>query len=480
MFNLLNSKTRILTSLALLLAADFLFAKESNLGWVVGVFYFLLLAATIAFNYPALKHPSCKLLAILALLQSLAMVESPDFLNILIFIFCLTGLALSGQTNKDNLLIWAKQIVTYIFIKGWLRLPEDFLHFLAHKTSKKNSLLSSLMLPIGLTATFILLFYLANPLIAQWFGKKLYLDLIIKNLGRMVFWGIVLAASWAMLAPKINAKIKNSIMATNIGIMDFIFSPKAILYSLIIFNLLFLGQNLMDLAFIWNKSQLPEGLSYAHYAHQGACPLIFTSLLAAAFVLIALKTNQRGTESQLIKYLLYFWVGQNIFLAISGLVRLLGYIDEFGLTYSRLSTFIWISLVFSGLLLIIYRLYFGKNNQWLINANLVSLLVILYLASLLNFGGIIANFNVKSYKQSTASDKNLDVRYLACKIGVEALPALLTIENYENGECEYDQMGSVNYKASLKLKLQTNLSPEHWRRWTFRQYRIAQKIKLAP
>ncbi|WP_213030895.1 DUF4153 domain-containing protein, partial [Acinetobacter baumannii] len=67
------------------------------------------------------------------------------------------------------------------------------------------------------------------------------------------------------------------------------FGVATILRSLILFNLLFALQTVLDMTYLWGKLALPNDLSYATYAHRGAYPLIVTALLAAGFVLIAMK-----------------------------------------------------------------------------------------------------------------------------------------------------------------------------------------------
>ena len=68
-----------------------------------------------------------------------------------------------------------------------------------------------------------------------------------------------------------------------------LFGKAAILRSLIVFNLMFAVQTMLDAAYLWGGVALPDGMSYASYAHRGAYPLIVTALLAAGFVLVAMR-----------------------------------------------------------------------------------------------------------------------------------------------------------------------------------------------
>ena len=49
------------------------------------------------------------------------------------------------------------------------------------------------------------------------------------------------------------------------------------------------------------KQDIPADISYAPYAHQGAYPLIVTALLAAAFVLAAMKPGGPAERSKVIR-----------------------------------------------------------------------------------------------------------------------------------------------------------------------------------
>ena len=73
-------------------------------------------------------------------------------------------------------------------------------------------------------------------------------------------------------------------------------NPSTILRSLILFNLLFAAQSILDGIYLWGHVALPDNLTYAAYAHRGAYPLIATALLAAAFVLVAMRPGGPARE----------------------------------------------------------------------------------------------------------------------------------------------------------------------------------------
>jgi len=149
--------------------------------------------------------------------------------------------------------------------------------------------------------------------------------------------------------------------------IDF-FGVSTILRSLILFNLLFAIQTVLDVTYLWGNAKLPDDISYASYAHRGAYPLILTALLAAGFVLAAMKPGGPAERSAVVRPLVYLWVAQNVLLVASSILRLDLYVQIYLLTWWRIAAFIWMLLVAFGLLLIVTRIALNRSNGWLISA----------------------------------------------------------------------------------------------------------------
>ena len=172
---------------------------------------------------------------------------------------------------------------------------------------------------------------------------------------------------------------------------DYLFGVQAMLRSLILFNALFALQTGLDLVYLWGGVALPDGLTYAEYAHRGAYPLIATALLAAGFVLIAMRPGGPAEQSRLIRPLVLVWTGQNILLVISSILRLDLYVAAYSLTYLRLAAFIWMMLVAAGLLLMLIQMILRKPNSWLVAANAATLALVLYGCCFINAPRLVAS-----------------------------------------------------------------------------------------
>jgi hypothetical protein len=247
-------------------------------------------------------------------------------------------------------------------------------------------------------------------------------------------------------------------------IEDIIFGKAAILRALIVFNILFALQTGLDATYLWGGVALPDGMSYASYAHRGAYPLIVTALLAAGFVLAALRPGSETSGDPLIRRLVYAWVAQNIMLVISSILRLDLYIGIYALTYWRIAAFVWMGLVAAGLALIIARIALGKSSEWLLSANLLTLSTTLYACCFINFAALIANYNVEHSLEMSGQGISLDLQY-ARSLGPDALPALDRFFRRQRGTLATDMFDfatAYEYRAGQK----------NWRAWSFRDWRL--------
>jgi hypothetical protein len=212
---------------------------------------------------------------------------------------------------------------------------------------------------------------------------------------------------------------------------------------------------------------LPASLTYAAYAHRGAYPLIATALLAAVFVLAAMRPGGPAEKSKVIRPLVYLWVGQNILLVASSILRLDLYVDIYMLTYWRITAFIWMGLVALGLVLIVARIALDRSNRWLVGANLIALTIVLYSVSLVNFDAFIADYNLTHSSEMAGKGVKIDANYLLT-LGPQALPALDKVVSLRGGD--YCLAGRRD------RLVETQRQDMAWRAWGFRSWRLQRRL----
>jgi Domain of unknown function (DUF4173) len=286
------------------------------------------------------------------------------------------------------------------------------------------------------------------------------------SLPRILFWLLALSLIWPFVYLRWRRK-PAAADAPAVVATDFL-STATVLRSLILFNLLFAVQTVLDVIYLWGNAALPADITYASYAHRGAYPLILTALLAAGFVLVAMRPGGPAEQSKVIRPLVYLWVAQNVMMVISSILRLDLYVQTYLLTYWRLAAFIWMLLVATGLVLIVARIALQRSNGWLIRLNLIAVLLTLYACSLTNFAAMIADYNVSHSREVTGKGVNADINYLF-SLGPHALPGINKSPRLREGDWTL-----VASRDSLvdRFRRQT----VSWRAWSLRDWRLRQYL----
>jgi len=265
------------------------------------------------------------------------------------------------------------------------------------------------VLPVGVGAIFAMLFAFANPIMTAWIA-----DLDFRNapsIERIIAWIITALIIWPLLrlplmrlhGPKARARTQ----VRRAGIMN----VRSVMRGLIVFNVLFALQTIMDIGYLWGGVRLPEGMTYATYAHRGAYPLMGTALLAGGFALIA----QPWLDGRMMRVLLLIWVGQTLLLVMSSILRLDLYVDAYGLTRMRFAAFVWMAAVALGLIVLIMQILRRHDARWMLARSFGIGVVAVYACSLVNVAGYVARHQF--------TQGPLDVSYV-CNLNGGAAPTI--------------------------------------------------------
>ena len=346
------------------------------------------------------------------------------------------------------------------------------------------------IVPLVFAIVFVGLFAAANPVI-EYGLRAIRIDKLLEFLepGRIILWGLVAVGCWPLLMPKL---LNWYALPPMQGPMlpkaeSLLFGRSAILNLLILFNAIFAVQTVLDLVFLWGGVRLPEGITYAVYAHRGAHPLIVTALLAAAFVLAAMRKEAPVQNSPLIRNLVYLWIAQNVWLVISSVLRLKLYVEVYYLSEMRIAAFIWMGLVAIGLVLIVVKIALNRTNAWLVMTNMATLSVTLWGVAWADLQSFIATYNVRHSYEVTGEGVPIDHFYMS-DLGPAAIPA---IDEFLVNSRFADQSTLTTFSL-LRNELTARVVaidwenrsahrfPETWHGWTWREDRLEEYLIEHP
>jgi hypothetical protein len=461
-------------ALALAVVADLLFWGH-RIGWTLGAFALLLTLAATALHPHARRDLKAGWALVAATVLAILLAWAPSLLGWLLFWAMLSlAVLLPRAARFDDAWRWSQRLVAQAVVGlfgPWLDLRR------ARKAGRTTTpgwnwrgIVPLLALPVVGGAVFLTLFAAANPVIGQALSN-LRLPAFSGDLfWRAVFWLMVLTLAWSLLRPRRRRALptgKTRPLANVAGV-----SIASVTLSLIVFNGLFALQNGLDAVILWGGAGPPAGLTLAEYAHRGAYPLIATALLAGLFVLVALDPRMPTAKVPLIRVLVVLWVGQNLFLVASSILRTVDYVQVYSLTRLRIAALVWMGLVGLGLVLICWRMLRGRSGAWLINANAAAALVVLVAACGVDLGAVAAAWNVRHAREAGGQGPELDVCYLS-ELGPSALVSLVEAERRSTSPELADRVAWVRERALIDLRTRQ----ADWRAWTPRDALRLERVR---
>jgi hypothetical protein len=418
-------------ALVLVALGDALFYQMDRGGSTIGVFAGAWLVAALAASR-AMRHDKRALVCLGAAgIFAAALAIDPSLLAWLLFWTALSMAALlPGTAAFDDGWRWLQRLVVHgcgslvgpAIDSFKLRRLQSFPSW----QHGMRSLLPILVLPLIGSAVILTLFSAANPVIGDMLSRLSLPALSASQVFRAILWAMLFTVVWGAFRPRRT----NRLLATFDGTGDLDLpgvNVRSILLSLALFNLLFLLQNALDIAYLWGGVPLPDGMTLAEYAHRGAYPLIGTALLAGGFVIVTLRPGSRTASHPHIRTLLVLWIGQNIFLVASTMLRTLDYVEAYSLTRLRIAALVWMTIVAIGLALICWRMLRSKSTSWLINTNGAVAAFVLAAFCFVDTGAMAAAWNVRHAREVGGKGAALDLCYLN-SLGGSALLSLVHLE----------------------------------------------------
>lgn len=460
--------TKVLLLAALVAAVDALVFMATGLGANLGLAGLSWVAA-LTLAVPAVRWDRLGRTALIAAtLLAWLQIERATAVGWVLFVVATAVAALAPRASRtDDAWRWLQRLVVG-GLKGLIGPIRDLRRVLRARgrrgPRKAVDVLLLLALPVLGGGVFVWLFARANPLIGETLGA---LRLPEADGGRIAFGAAVAVVGWASLRPGgLRRPLALPGLDRELSLPGV--TTASITLSLAVFNAIFAVQNGLDIAYLWSGLGLPEGVTFAEYAHQGAYPLIATALLAGLFVLVFLRPGSATAGDRRVRWLVTAWVGQNLFLVASTALRTVDYIEAYSLTRTRIAALLWMALVAVGLTLILWRLLRGRSAAWLINANVLAAGVVLATCSVVDLGALAAAWNVRHAREAGGKGVALDLCYMRRELNGSALVSLARLEASAHISGEFrDRVSFVRQKLGAEMTdRQTG-----WREWRWRDAR---------
>ncbi|RYY11386.1 MAG: DUF4173 domain-containing protein, partial [Chitinophagaceae bacterium] len=172
------------------------------------------------------------------------------------------------------------------------------------------------------------------------------------------------------------------------------------LVSLVLLNILLVLINITDVIYIWTNNDYGKDQSLTELLHEGTGVLILSVVLAMMVVLFFFNGNINFyRKNKALKFAAFAWLGQNIFLVASVFMRDYYYISHFGLAYKRIGVLFFLAVVLTGILSVIIKINRKKSTYYLFRVNGNALVILMIIASTMNWDVLIARYNLSRMNQ---------------------------------------------------------------------------------
>jgi hypothetical protein len=354
----------------------------------------------------------------------------------------LSGLSVSIRSSVIFSLLFSAysyiSAVVFMYL-DWIERKQMENNLASNGYFKKMLLVS---IPILVTVLFFQLYRASNPLFDEFAANINFnfisLEWLVFTLGGFILlYGFYYHKQIADIATfdeqgQLNLTSKPhvnfNLFGKEIQLQDENFSGK-IMFLLL--NILLLLVNLLDANFIFINHQLPKGMSYAEFVHQGTGTVIASILVAISIILFYFRGALNfDKQSKTIKVLAYCWIVQNVLMLISTAFRNELYIAAYGLTYKRIGVYVYLLLSVIGLITTFIKIVQVKSNHFLFRVNGWLFYTVLIISCFFSWDILITDYNIHVPTQ-------VEKTYLV-RLSNKTLPQLLALEsNTENQKKEF-------------------------------------------
>lgn len=155
-------------------------------------------------------------------------------------------------------------------------------------------------------------------------------------------------------------------------------------------------------------NQVPEGLNYSSYLHQGVFSLV-VSIVFSALISVLTSNYTSSTPSRGMQAANYGFLSLNFIFVWQNIFRNYAYISEYGLTEKRVIIYFYLLACIIGLLLTFYTIYQNKSISSLYTSCAYVVFSMIVLTTPVNWSAAITQYNIN---HPYGENQEIDTRYL--------------------------------------------------------------------
>ena len=279
--------------------------------------------------------------------------------------------------------------------------------------------------------------------------EELYHTIMMFVTAVLVFWSAYTIIT-SLIAKELKVKIydlgtKDPVIAiTFTGIIGIVYLLFCIIQLLYLF-----GGNIA----------LPQGYTYAQYAHEGFYQLLAVCIINIIMVSIC-QTYFR--ESKILKALLTTIAGCTYIMIASSAMRMILYIGVYHLTFLRLFV-LWFLVVLCFWLAFLIASMYIKNFP-VFRAGMVTITIAFLIFIYSNPEYRIAKYDIEASGRNLSAQSS-DVSYIKWSLSYDAVPALagneLLINEYKDGRSDFRTDDEKKYTGFRRFNVSYNLAQKY-------------------
>jgi hypothetical protein len=238
------------------------------------------------------------------------------------------------------------------------------------------------------------------------------------------------------------------------------------LMTLGMLNLLLLVVNATDFIYVWSGANAEEVKDLKQYVHEGTYILITCILMAMGVLFHIFRKNLNFyPKNTVLLYLSLGWLVQNGILALSVGIRNWQYVSHHGFAYKRVGVFLFLLLVFFGLVTLWLKIRDRRSMSWLLRFNAWAFYGLLLLNSLVPWDQWITNYNLSAPLKSV-----VDVRWMIFEVSDKNIRILEDNLELLKSKPAYPAIEKTYIEQSIDIKRKSfdaKMAKYSWKSWNF-------------